>query len=394
MLARARLSTLLSASSMTIGIAAVILLLSVAAGAERAFQEALEQMGKNLLAVGAERRQSDALRGGARRYQTLTLADWRAISSQLDLVTRAAPIAMNNFELSYAGKATSTTVIGTTPEFQLTNNQILVAGRFLDEFDILDNSRVAVIGAQVASELFINSRAVGEWLQVAGAPFLVIGVLQEKGVDQTGSTQDDRILVPVTTAQRRLLGTDFVDRIFVQATSKEMLTAALEQIRSLLRDRHGLNEKSQADDFTIRDQAGMLQTLDQTDRSLSRFLAGIASLSLGLASIGLLAVTLLSVKQRQAEIGLRLAVGALPSQLLIQFLSEAVIIAMLGAVMGLLVGILGILVGKWLIGWQLMLTGVNVFYALLLSFGLAIVFAVYPAMRAAQLDPILALRSA
>ena len=374
-----------------IGIAAVTLLFGVGAGAEQAYQSALEAMGKNLLSVGSQRKESGALRGISRRYQTLTMGDWRAIMDELDSVALAAPIAMNNFDLRYAGESVNTTVIGTTPEFQITNNQPLTAGRFIDEYDLLGNNRVAVIGAQVKRELFRDSQAVGKRLLVAGAPFIIIGVLAEKGADPTGSPQDDRILVPITTAMRRLLSVDYVDRIFVQAVSKSLIATAISNVRELLRSRHGLSAKT-ADDFTVRDQAAMLVMLDKTEQSLSRLLAGIAALTLGLASVGLMAVSLLSVRERHGEIGLRLALGALPRQIMAQFLSEAVIIALIGAVAGLLVGTLGIVVGAWLLDWQLALTGVNVLYAFLISLALSLVFGAYPALRAAKLDPIIALR--
>ncbi len=376
-----------------IGITAVSLLFGVGAGAEQAYQAALETMGKNLLSVGSQRKESGALRGVSRRFQTLTMGDWRAISDELDSVALAAPIAMKSFDLRYGGESVTMTVIGTTPEFQITNNQPLTAGRFIDEFDLLDNSRVAVIGSQVEYELFGDRQAVGQRLLVAGAPFIIIGVLAEKGADPTGSPQDDRVLVPITTAMRRLVSVDYVDRIFVQAVSKSKISTAINHVRELLRGRHGLPTNT-ADDFTVRDQAAMLATLDKTEQSLSRFLAGIAALTLGLASVGLMAVSLLSVRERHAEIGLRLALGALPRQIMAQFLSEAVIIALIGALAGLLVAAFGIIVGAWLLDWQLALTGMNVLYTFSISLALSLLFGAYPALRAAKLDPIIALRGA
>jgi len=383
--------TLLSASSMMIGIAAVTVLFGVGAGAEKAYQAALESMGKNILSVGSQRKKTSALRGSSRRYQTLTMADTRAIMNELDSVERTAPIAMNNFELRYGGKSVNMTVIGTTPEFQITNVQPLIAGRFIDEFDMRDVARVAVIGSQVKKELFKDQPALGERLLVGGAPFIVIGVLEAKGPDPTGTPQDDRILVPVTTAQTRLLNVDHVDRIFVQAVSKPMIEIAMRETRELLRSRHGLGVKT-ADDFTIRDQAATLSTMNKAQQSLSKFLAGIAMLTLGLASVGLLAVTLLSVRERVGEIGLRLAVGALPRQVMVQFLSEAVIISLIGATAGLLVGGIGIIVGAWLLGWNTALTGMGVVNTLSIAIGLSLLFGAYPALRAARLDPIVALR--
>jgi putative ABC transport system permease protein len=378
---------------MMIGIAAVTLLFGVGAGAEKAYQAVLETMGKNLLSVGSQRKQGNALRGSNQRFQTLTLDDWRAIGQELDSIERAAPIAMNNFNLRYGGESVNMTVIGTTPEFQITNNQLLRTGRFIDEYDLDDVSRVAVIGSQVEKELFKGEPALGERILVGGAPFIVIGVLQAKGADPTGSPQDDRILVPVTTALQRLLSVDYIDRIFVQAVSKPMIKTATEQVRGLLRARHGLSDKT-ADDFTVRDQAAMLSAMNKTEQSLSKFLTGIAALTLGLASVGLLAVSLLSVRERQGEIGLRLAVGALPRQVLAQFLSEAVMIALIGAAAGLLIGVFGIIVGAWLLDWQLALTGRGVLYTFLISLLLSMLFGAYPAMRAARLDPIIALRGA
>jgi putative ABC transport system permease protein len=377
---------------MTMGIAALFILMSLAAGAEKAFEDALSSMGKNLLAIGSERKQADALRGQGARYQTLTLGDWRALATEVAGVERAAPIAMNNFTVRYGGDETIATVIGTTPEYRDSNVMYPSVGRFIDDIDVQDQSRVAVIGAQIAKELFHGELPIGETVQIGGAPFRVIGVLKSKGTDAGGVPQDDKVLVPVTTAMRRLLNVDYVDRIFVQAKSSELVGIATDGARQLLRQRHALDDANQADDFTIRDQANLVRTVRRNDETMQRFLGGLSALLLALACIGLLAVSLLSVRERHAEIGLRLAVGALPRQIMLQFLFEAALIAALGALIGLFVGGIGIILGQWLMGWQMQITGLNTLYSMLIPLGLATLSGAYPAFRASRLDPMQALR--
>jgi len=377
---------------MTIGIAAVFILFSLGAGAEKAFESALSSMGKNLLAVGSVRKETDALRGQGQRFRTLTMGDWQAIISEVDGVERAAPIAMNNFDVRYGGRAGSFTVIGTTPEYRYSNVHHPAAGRFFDEIDLDNQARVAVIGPQIARELFFGEQPIGERLLIGGAPYEVIGVLQKKGTDAGGIPQDDKILVPVTTAMRRLLNVDYIDRIFVQAESRDRVAGVTSAVRDLLRQRHALNASAASDDFTIRDQTELMQTIRRSDASMQKFLRGLSTLLLGLASAGLLAVTLLSVGERHAEIGLRLAVGALPRHVMLQFLAEAMMVAFLGAVSGLLLGGIGITLGQLTLGWQMQITGLNTLYTMLIPLALALLAGAYPAMQAARLDPIRALR--
>jgi ABC-type antimicrobial peptide transport system permease subunit len=377
---------------MTIGIAALFMLLALSAGSEKIFEDALAAMGKNLLAVGSLRRETDALRGQGERYRTLMLEDWQAISRELTSVERAAPIAMSNFDVRYQGRASNFTVIGTTPEFRYSNVQHPAAGRFLDDADMSTQARVAVIGAQIAKDLFFGEQPIGERLLIGGAPYEVVGVLQAKGTDAGGIPQDDKILVPVTTAMRRLLNVDYIDRIFVQAVSRALIPDTIDSVRNLLRRRHGLELTGKPDDFTIRDQAELLRTIRRSDETMQRFLRGLSVLLLALASAGLLAVTLLSVRERHAEIGLRMAVGALPRQVTLQFLGEAVMIALLGAMTGLLLGGVGIILGQWLLGWRIQITGMNTLYTMLIPLALALAAGAYPALRASRLDPIHALR--
>jgi putative ABC transport system permease protein len=217
--------------------------------------------------------------------------------------------------------------------------------------------------------------------------------LKEKGPDLTGSAQDDRILVPISTALRRLLNVDYVDRIFVQTINKEVIPEALRQIRALLRDRHQLPDHA-VDDFTVRDQASLLGIMEESDKTLTNFLGGIAALTLGLSSLGILAISLLSVNERHSEIGLKLAIGALPQHVLLQFLSESVLTSLLGGLAGLSMGTIGIMVGEIVMGWQLSFSWMSVVTTFLVSLTLALIFGAYPAFSAAKLNPIIALQSA
>lgn len=389
---RSRARALLSISGVAIGIGAVTILIGAGAGAERAFQQSLEKLGENLLAVNAARTETDALRGSSQLYTTLKLNDWKWIS-QLSSVKRAAPVADGGRTLRVGRLAQSFTVIGTTPEFQGTKKFELLAGRFIDEDDIAEHRRVAVIGANVVEDLYFGEWPLGERVNVGGIPFTIIGILKRKGLNPDGTSDDGQIVVPVSTAQRRVLNTDHLSRIFVQATSKPAIERVHTDVTALLRDEHGYNRPNFRDDFEIQDQDALLATQEEMSGSFNQLTIGLAALALGLGGVGLLAVSLLSVRERYGEIGLRIAVGARQKDILVQFLTEAVLLAVLGGLVGIVFGGICILVGSQITGWTMILTWEAATYPFLVSLGIAIVFGAFPALRAARLDPIVALRS-
>lgn len=383
---------LLSISGVAIGIAAVAILIGAGAGAEREFQKNLEKLGENLLAVNAARTEPDALRGASAMYETLTLDDWELIQD-LPSVKRAAPVADGGRTLRVGRLAQQFTIIGTTPEFQEAKKFELIAGRFIDDTDIAERRRVAVLGADVIEDLYFGEWPLGELVNIGGVPFRVIGILKKKGLNPDGTSDDGQIIVPVTTAQRRVLNTDHLTRIFVQAVSKPAIEDVHIEVASLLRDEHGFNRPNFEDDFEIQDQDALLATQDEMSGSFSRLTVGLAALALGLGGVGLLAVSLLSVRERYGEIGLRMAIGALPRDILIQFLTETVLLALFGGAAGILFGGAIILIGTQLTGWTMVLTWEAVAYPFLISLGIAVIFGAFPALRAAKLDPIIALRS-
>lgn len=390
---RSRIRAALSVSGVAVGIAAVAILIGVGAGAEQALQKSLERLGENLLAVNAARTTSSAVRGGSAQYRTLKLDDWESIRD-LAGVKRAAPVANGTVPLKVGRLTQGFDVVGTTPEFKDAKKFELVAGRFIDDDDVTAHRRVAVIGAAVADDLYMGEWPVGERLLVGTIPFTVVGILKRKGQNPDGTTDDGQIIVPVSTAQRRVFNVDHLARIFVQATSKPAMTAVQSEVGELLRESHGRDRPNYSDDFEIRDQASLLRTQTRVRGSFNRLTIGLAALALTLGGVGLLAVSLLSVRERYGEIGLRIAVGARQHDILIQFMTEAVMLAVIGGVVGILVGGGLILAGAQVTGWTMVMTWQAVAYPFLISLAIAVVFGAFPALRAARLDPIVALRSA
>jgi putative ABC transport system permease protein len=390
-LTRSGVRTALSVSGVAVGIASVVMLVGAGAGAERALQKVLDQVGRNLLVVNAERTETGALRGASRVSTTLTVQDWEAIARDTPGVLRTAPVAELPVLVRVGGRTVSVTATGTTNAFQKARNFPLIAGRFIDADDVLENRRVVVVGPLVVEELFHGESPVGELLLIRDAPYRIIGVTRKKGVID-GGNEDDLVFVPLGAAMRRLQNVEHLDRVYVQTVSEDAIPAARSAIATLLRRRHA-SASGEPGDFSIKDQTAMVRAQQQAGGSLSRLVSGLSVLALGLGGVGLLAVSLLSVRERYSEIGLRLAVGGRPRDILLQFFTEAVLISALGGAVGLAVGAAGILIGSSLTRWSMVLSWQAVVYPLTISLVIAVVFGAYPALRAARLDPILALNS-
>jgi putative ABC transport system permease protein len=387
------LRTSLSISGVAIGIASVVVLIGAGAGAERALRKALEPLGKNLLVINAAQTETSALRGVSRLSSTLSVADWEAIARDVSGVLRTAPVVEPPPVMVRAGGVTvAAKVTGTTAEFAQVRNFPVVAGRFIDEDDLAERRRVAVVGTLIVDELYQGESPLGEILHLSGIPFRIVGVTKKKGVSSEGNNQDELVIIPLTTALSRLLNVDYLNRVYVQTLSEDSIPTTRSEIETMLRRRHATSS-GEADDFGIQDQTAMIRAQQQAGSSLSRLVPGLSALALGLGGVGLLAVSLLSVRERYSEIGLRLAVGGRPLDILLQFLTEAVLISTLGGAVGLVVGATGILVGTTLTRWPMVLSWQAVAYPLTISVAIAVVFGAYPALRAARLDPIQALNS-
>jgi putative ABC transport system permease protein len=383
-LSRAPLRTGLSAAGVAVGIAAVVMLVGAGAGAERTLQRALDRVGRNLLVINPVRTETGALRGASRYSGSLTVSDWKSIVSEIPDLLHVAPAAERPMQVRRGGNTSIVTVIGTSEAFQHARKFPLLAGRFVEADD--ENRRVAVVGPQVVEDLFAGESPLGETLLIGKVPFRIVGVTQKKGVTD-GGNEDDLIFVPLAAAMNRLFKVESLDRIWVQATAEESLPDAQAAITELLLQRH------RDEDFTIQDQTAMARAQREAGAPLSRLVRGLAGLALGLGGVGLLAVCLLSVRERYGEIGLRLAVGGLPRDILLQFFTEATLISALGGLLGVAIGAAGIFVGSSLTRWPMLVSFEAVVYPLASSVAIAIVFGAYPALRAARLDPIVALNS-
>jgi putative ABC transport system permease protein len=380
----------LSINAVAVGIASVTLLIGAGVGAEQALRAALEPLGENLLVVNPARRQTEVLRGAGGDGESLSVSDARAMRALAE-VRHVAPVAERAVLVSANGASLPAKVIGTTPSFEKARNYPVLAGRFIDEDDLDAAERVVVIGALVVENLYAGELPLGATLIIDGAPFRIIGVYRKKGTAPNGSNEDEVLIVPLTAAMRRLLDVDYLTRVFVQAESEEAVPRLEVGLTDLLRERHDILDDP--DDFSIRDQTALVRSQQQVGGTFRRVVPWLSALALTLGGVGLLAVCMLSARERYAEIGLRLAVGGLPRDILLQFLSEALLISLVGGIVGLGLGAAGISVGSALTRWPMALSWTAVVYPFGISIAVAVVFGTWPALRAARLDPIVALNS-
>jgi putative ABC transport system permease protein len=388
-----RLRTLLTMLGVIIGVAAVIIMLAIGQGASRMVQSSIESMGSNLLVVTSSGGRSGGVRGASGGLPTLNIGDADAIA-RLPGVANMAPIAMGNVQVVYGAANWNTSVMGSTPAYLEVRDWALSDGVGFTDSDLRSATRVALVGQAVVDNVFGNQNPVGKTLRLQQSPFLVIGVLAPKGQSLDGRDQDDSILIPLSTAQRKLFGGQFAGSlrmIMVQAESSEALPLVEQDVTQLLLRRHRLAADAE-DDFSVRNLTATAALALETTQVMTWLLGSIASISLLVGGIGIMNIMLVSVTERTAEIGVRMAVGARRRDILIQFLIEAVLVAVGGCLIGLALGVSGALLVE---RFSEMTTAVTSF-SMLLSFSVAaavgVIFGFYPAWRAAQLNPIEALR--
>jgi putative ABC transport system permease protein len=377
-----------------IGVGAVIAMLAVGTGASEKISEQISSIGSNLIIILPGSTTSGGLRMGMGSQPTLTRDDAEAIQRESPAVQEVAPILNGAAQIVYGNQNWSTGVTGTTPSMLIIRDWPLASGRGFTEQDIRNATKVAILGQTVVDNLFGNIDPVGQMIRIKKVPFVVIGVLDRKGQSPQGQDQDDTIYIPVTTAQKKIFGTSFpgmVRTIMVKAKSTEDLGPAEQQINELLRQRHHIGPR-QDNDFTVRNLTQIMQVAEQSTKVMTLLLGAIASVSLLVGGIGIMNIMLVSVTERTREIGIRMAVGAKTWDIRLQFIIEALTLALIGGIAGILLGVGGSKLLSLFAGWSTVVSTLSVVMAFGFSGLVGIFFGFYPAYKASLLNPIDALR--
>jgi putative ABC transport system permease protein len=383
-----KLRTGLTMLGVVIGVASVVALVSVAQGATRGISDRLESLGTNLITVSPGfSSASGPNRGSSGSATTLTLGDADALAG-LDGVVATAP-QLSTSALLVAGAQNETArVVGTTPGYLHVFAYDVWVGTFINQASVDYGLHAAVLGSTTADNLGLTQSALGETIYLGGLPFELIGILQPKG---SSSSSDDQVLIPLSTARELFVGSDSVSSIGISATSQDEISTVSAEIAALLEQRHGITSGS-SDDFSITTQAQLLGTVGSVSDTLTLLLAGIASISLLVGGIGIMNIMLVSVRERTREIGIRKAIGAKGGHILAQFLVEALTLSLIGGIAGIGVGVLASIGIGMYAGWGFVFNPTTPVVAVGFSLIVGVVFGVWPAMQAARLDPVAALR--
>jgi len=383
--------TALSMLGILIGVAAVIAMLGLGRGAQMAIEQRLASLGSNLLILrtGAVRVAGVSQEVGA--STRLRVEDVAAIRDRVPGVATASPTVSGRVRVAFENRNWNTSLLGTGTPYARMRAATPQVGRFFTDAENQKRARVAVIGLTVVRELFGNANPIGEQIKINKINFQVIGILPEKGAS-TWRDEDDVIIIPVLTAMHRLLGKEYVDYIDIEASDRGSMQEVTDAVTALMLQRHRVPLSQRTEAYNIRNMADIQAAMSETSKTMSTLLAAIATISLVVGGIGIMNIMLVSVTERTREIGLRKAVGARPRDILTQFLSEAVVVSVVGGVAGILIGWLATVILSTLAGWTTSVSPVAVVMAFLFSAGIGMVFGIYPARKAAQLNPIVALR--
>jgi len=385
-----KLRAMLTMLGIIIGVGAVIAMVSIGMGVQDKISTSIAGLGSNLLVVTPGAAKTAGSRQAAGSSITLNEKDALAIAQEVSGVNLVAPTVSRQYQVVFGNQNWTTSVQGTTPDIMGVRNYKLEDGAFFTTQDGETRARVAVLGKTVADNLFNGGSPIGQTIRINNAPFLVVGLLEAKG-ESMGGNQDDTVIIPLKTAQERMMGINYVQNINIQATGTDVINQAQEDVTALLRTRHKLIGTT-PDDFSVRNMVAVMDTADQTTGMITALLGVVAGLSLLVGGIGIMNIMLVSVTERTREIGIRKALGARYNNILMQFLIEAVVISVAGGLLGIALGIGSSYAVSSIAGWKTIISS----WAIVAAFGFSVMiglfFGIYPARKAALLDPIDALR--
>lgn len=384
-----KLRSLLTMLGIIIGVAAVIALVSIGNGVKQDIENSISSLGSNLLVVLPGAPRTPGARSSQGSMKSLKISDYEAIA-KLEGVKAASPMTNGSYVVIYQNKNWTTSVAGVNSNFQDVNNWTMTSGRFFSDKNVQNRERVAVVGQTVVKNLFADEDPVGKEIRVKNIPFRVIGVLKSKGNGTMGNDQDDTVLIPYTTSMERVEGIDYLRRVYVVAKDDGGIDRLQADIENLLRVRHNIKDTN-LDDFNIQNMKSIMETVAQTTGTFTLFLGAVAAISLVVGGIGIMNIMLVSVTERTREIGVRKALGATYSVIVTQFLIEAVVISLMGGFIGIAFGIGASKVIGMVSGMSTIVSVPTIIMSFAFSMVIGLIFGIYPARKAAKLNPIDAL---
>ena len=384
-----KLRSLLTMLGIIIGVAAVIALVSIGNGVKQDIEDSISSLGSNLLVVLPGAPRTPGARSSQGSMKSLKISDYEAIA-KLEGVKAASPMTNGSYVVIYQNKNWTTSVAGVNSNFQDVNNWTMTSGRFFSDKNVQNRERVAVVGQTVVKNLFADEDPVGKEIRVKNIPFRVIGVLKSKGNGTMGNDQDDTVLIPYTTSMERVEGIDYLRRVYVVAKDDGGIDRLQADIENLLRVRHNIKDTN-LDDFNIQNMKSIMETVAQTTGTFTLFLGAVAAISLVVGGIGIMNIMLVSVTERTREIGVRKALGATYIVIVTQFLIEAVVISLMGGFIGIAFGIGASKVIGMVSGMSTIVSVPTIIMSFAFSMAIGLIFGIYPARKAAKLNPIDAL---
>ncbi len=390
-LTRNKVRSFLTMLGIIIGVGAVIAMMAIGTGAQQNIKQQIASLGTNVILIFPGSFNQGGVRSGTGTSASITPEDLIAIQTQCPSVALASPSVRDGAQIVYQEQNWRASVIGATPEYFAIRSWPVASGQYFTEADVRGATKVCVIGQTIADNLFKGADPVGSIIRIKKMPFKIVGVLSMKGQSAQGTDQDDIIIAPYTTVQKKMTGQTYLGSILASAISEEAMPDAQSQITELLRVRHKLQPWDE-NDFTVRSQTEIATAAQSTSQVLTILLASIASISLIVGGIGIMNIMLVSVTERTKEIGIRMAIGATGHNILMQFLIEAVVLSLLGGLIGVLLGVVSSSLISALAGWTTMVSPASIILAFAFSAAVGIFFGLYPARKAAQLNPIDALR--